>query len=411
MAKTDFTSGPLRELSAKEMGISGLSDFELLSDSGHNRVYRAITDGKWVVLKVAKEEEGNTARNRLLLKREYDIMHAIDCLYVVKTWQLTEVPEVGTAIVMEYVAGRTLDQFLHEQPSLAERSRVADELMEALIFLHEHQIVHGDLKPGNILITDAGNHVRLIDFGFADTDAYVAKNIGTSLSIADIMPVEGDHLPLSKDIYALGKLLECLFPKCLRCVVRRCGSVAPAKRYTSIRQVRTAVHRHQRLIWIIPIAIVLLLAVAAFFSLPILIPRPKQQFTSPREPVEQPIVRKDTIVVVAQPIQTIQTAQPKPQFTQPIVDTAWPELQKQTDMQYQKLYRLYADSLTNMPEKSLNEGIAMTNRYAARMLEERDKFIRRNPQYEKQLQELYLLIYTRDLPLLQDIIKGYLIVR
>jgi len=60
-----------------------------------------------------------------------------------------------------------------------------------------------------------------------------------------------------------------------------------------------------------------------------------------------------------------------------------------------------------MPERSLNEGIAMTNRYAARMLEERDKFIRRNPQYEKQLHEQYLLIYTRDLPRLQDIYKDY----
>ena len=398
MAKTDFTSGPLRDLSSMELGASGFSDFELLSDSGHNLVYRALSDGKWVVLKVAKDEEGNTARNRLLLRREYDIMHAIDCLYVVKTWQLTEVPELGTAIVMEYVAGRTLDRFLEEKPSLAERRRVADELMEALIFLHERQIVHSDLKPGNILITDAGNHVRLIDFGFADTDAYIAKNIGTSPSIADTAPVVSDNLPIAKDIYALGKILELLFPGRLRWILRRCCSSAPAKRYASVRQVREAIHRHRRLIWIVPIGTVLLLAVVAFFGLSQ--PNPIQESS------EQPDVRKDTVVVVTHPVQPVQPVQP----TQPVVDSKWLNLEKEADRQYGKLYRLYADSLTQMPEKNLNEGIDMTNRYAARMMAERDRLVKAHSRYEEQLQEQYMLIYSRDLPRLGAIYKNYPII-
>jgi serine/threonine protein kinase len=348
MAKTDFTSGPLRELSAKELGTSGFSDFELLSDSGHNCVYRAMTDGKWVVLKVAKEEEGNTARNRLLLKREYDIMHAIDCLYVVKTWQLIEVPEVGTAIVMEYVAGRTLEHFVQENPSLSERFRVAAELMEALTFLHERQIIHGDLKPGNILITDAGNHVRLIDFGFSDTDAYVAK------------------IAIAHDNEAFKKIVKLLFPGRLNYIIR------------------VAIIRRWRLTWLLPVLIGVCIAAMVLLFRPL-----------PVEPIAPVLVQTDTVQVI----------------TQPSVDSVWLNLEKQANGQYRKLYRIYSDSLTNMPERSLNEGIAMTNRYAARMLEERDKFIRRNLQYEKQLHEQYLLIYTRDLPRLQDLVKDYPIIR
>ena len=66
MASNEFTSGPLRDFSSIEAGTFGFSDIELLSDSGHNNVYRAKMSGKWVVLKTAKQEEGAFTRNQLL---------------------------------------------------------------------------------------------------------------------------------------------------------------------------------------------------------------------------------------------------------------------------------------------------------------------------------------------------------
>lgn len=379
MANSEFTSGPLRELSARELGVSGFSDFELLSDSGHNYVYRAMLDGKWVVLKVAKEEEGNTSRNRLLLQREYDIMHAIDCLYVVKTWQMTEVPDLGTAIVMEYVAGRSLERFLEEKPSLSTRQRVADEVMEALMFLHERQVVHGDLNSNNILVTDAGDHVQLIDFGFADTDAYIAKNIGTSPSIAEAVPEENDNLPIAKDIYALGKILELLFPKKLRLVIRRCCS--EKNRYSSVREVRAACRRYWRMRWLVPF-ITLIGIIAAFIVTlwPHLV-----------EPVPQTVVQTDTVVVI----------------TQPSVDSTWLNLKKRANIQYQKIYRLYADSITGMPEKTMNTAIILLANYGNRMLAENNRLMQTYPQYEEPLQELYISCLTRYHLRLRNLCEDY----
>ena len=381
MIENEFTSGPLRDFSAQELGSPHFTDLELLSDSGHNCVYRAMTDGKWVILKTAKEEEGNTTRNLLLLQREYDIMHAIDCLYVVKTWQLTDVPSIGKAIVMEYIQGRPLDRFVAENPSMAERRRVADELMEALIFLHERQVVHGDLKPSNILVTNSGNHVRLIDFGFSDNEAYIAKNIGSTPSVTSPEQLPTDVLKPERDIYALGKMLALLFP---HSSIHQSIISSIVRRYTSVRQVRSALHRYWRMQWLVP----LILAITTIVAFVIVF------LPNPTEMAQTPETQTDTVVVVIQP-------------TQPEVDSVWLKLKVKTDKQYTSLYLTYADSLTNMPVKSMNEGSAMTNRYAAQMHQTRDKLAKSYPQYEEQLQKQCLVTYGRDLPRLQIIYKDY----
>ncbi|MBQ2540934.1 MAG: protein kinase [Paludibacteraceae bacterium] len=421
MATSEFTSGPLRDLSARELGVSGFSDFELLSDGGHNRVYRAMADGKRVVLKVAKEEEGNAARNRLLLQREYDIMHAIDCLYVVKTWQMTDVPELGRAIVMEYVAGRTLDCYLKEKPSFAERRRIADELMEALIYLHERQVVHGDLKSSNILITDAGNHIRLIDFGFADTDAYIAKNIGTSPSIADTMPVDSDHLPIAKDIYALGKILERLFPRRLRMIVRRCCSAKHVRRYASVRRINTAVHRYWQMMRLMPLLFAGLLVVAALLWLS----RSEESMPQPLpdQPMTDSIWQEDSLYhmcadsiadipektknTTAVPLSRSDKSVPRPLPDQPIADSSWLSVKEEAEKQYKSLFQVYADSLAGMTEKTMNAAIPLLGGYGDKMLEEHKRLMQTYPQYEEPLQELYMYILSRDHLRLRNICEDY----
>ena len=381
MDTNSLTSGPVRPLSSQELGIEHLTDYELLSDSGHNLVYRAQMGGKWVVLKAAKPNEGEQTRNQLLLEREFEIMHRLDSIYVVQTIAMVDDPQLGRSILMEYVHGRPLDRFIAENPSSAERRRVADELMEALVFLHERQVVHGDLKPGNILITDSDNHVRLIDFGFSDNEAFIAKNIGTSPSISSPEQLPTDVLKPERDIYALGKILALLFP---HSSIHQSIISSIVRRYTSVRQVRSALHRYWRMQWLLP----LILAITTIVAFVIVF------LPNPTEMAQTPETQTDTVVVVMQP-------------AQPEVDSVWLKLKVKTDKQYTSLYHTYADSLTNMPVKSMNEGSAMTNRYAAQMHQTRDKLAKSYPQYEEQLQKQYLATYGRDLPRLQIIYKDY----
>ena len=381
MDTNSFTSGPIRPLSSQELGVNHLTDYELLSDSGHNLVYRAQMGGKWVVLKAAKPTEGELTRNQLLLEREFEIMHRLDSIYVVQTISMVDDPQLGRSILMEYVHGRPLDKFVAGNPTSTERRRVADELMEALIFLHDRQIVHGDLKPSNILITDSGNHVRLIDFGFADNEAYIAKNIGTSPSISTEEQLPTDVLLPERDIYALGKMLALLFPHSLKPVIRRCLA-SDRSRYISVRQVRAALHRYWRMRWLMPwiLAITTIIAFVIVF------------LPNPTETAQISEIQTDTEVVVP---------------AKPAVDSIWLNLKYEIDKQYTSLYITYADSLSHMPEKTMNAAIYKLSGYANELLKEHKYLTDAYPQYEDSLQELYLAHLVRDHNRLQSICEDY----
>ena len=398
MKSSEFTSGPVRDLTDKELGVSEYSDFELLSDSGHNLVYRAMCGGKWVVLKCAQTEEGNTTRNQHLLRREYDIMRAIDSIYVVRPWQMTDVPGLGMAIVMEYVHGRTLDAFLQEKPSCSDRRRVTEELLEALQSLHERQIVHGDLKGTNILITDAGNHVRLIDFGFADTDAYIAKNLGTTPSIHSpelIFSPSAETADIQRDIFAFGKILSLLFPHRFRLIRKRCLR----GRYASIREVRKALHRHALCRWLLPLLSVIAIGIAAAVCWP------KKEAP---EPVPTP-PQKDTVVVVTPKADTIIKYQQVvvPAEPAPPVDSLWLEIKKQAEQAYNEYYRLAADSLNNMAEPEHYAARDIIHHYAMSVYYLREQLVSAYPQYEDQLMEQERVIYGQDYTRLHRIMKDY----
>lgn len=80
---------------------------------------------------------------------------------------------------MNYVDGRTLNDFLKGNPSFELKERVFLQILDALAYIHRCGVIHNDLKPENILITRTDNDVNIIDFGLSEDDAhYLAHSMG-----------------------------------------------------------------------------------------------------------------------------------------------------------------------------------------------------------------------------------------
>ena len=236
------------------------SEPELLSSKGHNALYVATRFGRKYVLKALAEPYRESTPHIELLRKEFTIGVGVDHPNIVRLLDFGHMDSIGWYIQMEFIDGITLDQFLETNPPMAIRHRILEQLIDALSCLHERQVIHRDIKPSNILITRNGNTVKLIDFGVSDTDDYVTfKQPAGSMAYIAPEQLAGKTIDNRADIYAVGKIINLLFPHRYKYIVRICTRVKPAERYSSCAQVLQAIRRADRVrIWL-PVSLILLL--------------------------------------------------------------------------------------------------------------------------------------------------------
>ena len=221
--------------------------FEEYKLSLYEEVYRTDRPGQSVVI--------NTLDETLYMKKELTVYNTGVYEWIMQhpDPRLAAVREYFPGedcliVIEEYIHGQTLEKYLSEQmPEEQERFRILWQILDGIGYLHKAPVpvIHRDIKASNIMVTGEGG-VKIIDYNAAkfyepgETKDTVL--IGTYGSAA---PEQFGFAGSDRrtDIYALGKLIEEMFPGDVRLqpVVEKATRIDPERRYRNVEELREAV--------------------------------------------------------------------------------------------------------------------------------------------------------------------------
>src|SRR5882724_3924522 len=191
----------------------------IVGRGGMAEVFRArdIRLDRIVAVKTLRDDLARDQTFQARFRREAQSAASLNHPSIVAVYDTGEDMVGGTPvpyIVMEFVDGRTLRDLLRDDRRLLpERAlEITDGVLRALDYSHRNGIVHRDIKPGNVMLTRAGD-VKVMDFGIAravsDSQATMtqtAQVIGTAQYLSPEQ-ARGERVDARSDLYSAGCLL------------------------------------------------------------------------------------------------------------------------------------------------------------------------------------------------------------
>jgi non-specific serine/threonine protein kinase/serine/threonine-protein kinase len=208
---------PTRELPPDtRVGLYRLTG--VIGEGGMGTVYRAVrADDEFQsevaikVLKLGMEADYIIERFR----RERQILANLSHPHIARLFDGGTTADGRPYFVMELIEGKPLPEYCDSRHlTTPERVELFRQICSALLYAHQHLIVHCDLKPGNILVTEDGTP-KLLDFGIAKMLEPGPLPQEATVTIARMMTPEyaspeqirGEPISTSTDIYSLGVIL------------------------------------------------------------------------------------------------------------------------------------------------------------------------------------------------------------
>ena len=196
---------------------------ELIGRGGMASVYRGrdLTLGREVAIKILESDLAADATFRTRFRLEAQAASRMSHPTIVRVYDAgedTETDADGTTravpyIVMELVSGQTLKEIIAAGPvSIDDAIHYTDGILEALEYSHRAGVVHRDIKPGNVMVTSAGQ-VKVMDFGIAravsDSSSTVAETTAILGTAAYFSPeqAKGEPVDSRADVYSAGVVL------------------------------------------------------------------------------------------------------------------------------------------------------------------------------------------------------------
>ncbi len=186
---------------------------ELIGVGGMADVYKAIDvmENRVVAVKILKDEFSHNEEFLRRFRNESKAIAVLSHPNIVKIYDVGFTDEIQF-IVMEYIDGITLKEFIEQQGVLRWKDALhfVTQILRALQHAHDKGIVHRDIKPQNIMLFADGT-IKVMDFGIARFSRVDGKTISdkTIGSVHYISPEQarGDMTDERSDIYSVGVML------------------------------------------------------------------------------------------------------------------------------------------------------------------------------------------------------------
>jgi len=186
---------------------------ELIGIGGMADVYKAIDiiDDRVVAVKILKTEFSNDEEFLRRFRNESKAIAVLSHPNIVKIYDVGFTEKIQF-IVMEYIDGITLKEFMEQQGILKWKDAIhfVIQILRALQHAHDRGIVHRDIKPQNIMLFPDGT-IKVMDFGIARFAREEGKTLSDKAigSVHYISPEQarGDITDEKSDIYSIGVML------------------------------------------------------------------------------------------------------------------------------------------------------------------------------------------------------------
>lgn len=207
---------------------------EVIGRGGCGIVLKAFDEKleRIVAIKVMAPELAATSPARKRFLREARATAAIRHENVVHIYAVEDQPL--PFLVMEYIGGETLQQRLDRTGPLhlTEILRIGRQICRGLGAAHANGLIHRDIKPGNILLEDGTDHIKITDFGLARSadDASMTQSgviVGTPIYMSPEQ-AQGYNIDQRSDLFSLGSVLYVMC--CGRPPFRAASTLAVLKR-------------------------------------------------------------------------------------------------------------------------------------------------------------------------------------
>ena len=187
-----------------------VGDYRILTkiaEGGFGKTYR----GEHVLIPDApvciKHCSEISAAHRTILFEEAAAMWDLRHYAIPAVRTVLQLPDDSLALVMSYVAGPTLMQVVEKHGAVDPEhvAWITQRVLDALAYIHAHGIVHGDLKPQNIIIQPDSHNAVLVDFGLSEIKPHAATRAkGYTDVFAAPEQQRGDTVIPESDLYSLG---------------------------------------------------------------------------------------------------------------------------------------------------------------------------------------------------------------